>query len=369
MIQEHPYGHVEDTPELEAYYRDLEAANLAPLWTTLATSMPNEPQPKAVPFLWRYKDVRPRLIRAGELVRPEQANRRVVMLINPGLKEELSASSTLYANLQMVLPGEIAPAHRHSQSALRFIMEGGGGYTAVEGEKTLMYPGDLVLTPSWTWHDHGNETEVPIIWQDGLDVPLVAALEGTFFQAFTGVQQPYSRPVDASRKEYGQGGLRPTWEKWDKPFSPMLNYSWQQTRDTLDHMSREAPGTVWDAISMEYVNPFTGGPVMPTIGANAQLLRAGEHTQAHRHTSETVYQAVEGSGSTIINGTRFDWEKNDIFVVPKWAFHEHVNRSKADDACLFSYTDEPVMRSLGLYREEELIDNDGYQVETGAFGA
>ena len=148
MIQEHPHGHVEDTPELEAYYQELEYANLAPLWTTLATSMPNEPKPKALPFLWKYRDVRPRLIRAGELVRPEQANRRVIMLINPGLKEELSASSTLYANLQMVLPGEIAPAHRHSQSALRYIMEGGGGYTAVEGEKTLMYPGDLVLTPS-----------------------------------------------------------------------------------------------------------------------------------------------------------------------------------------------------------------------------
>src|SRR5439155_1329870 len=235
MIQEHPHGHVEDTPELEAYYQELESANLAPLWTTLATSMPNEPQPKARPFLWRYGDVRPRLLRAGDLVRPEQANRRVIMLINPGLKEELSASSTLYANLQMVLPGEIAPAHRHSQAALRFIMEGGGGYTAVDGEKTLMYPGDLVLTPSWTWHEYGN--------------------------------------------------------------------------------------------------PFTGASIMPTIGANAQLLRPGEHTQAHRHTIDVVYQAVEGSGSTIINGVRFDWEKNDIFVIPKWAFHEHVNRSKADDAC------------------------------------
>ena len=134
-------------------------------------------------------------------------------------------------------------------------------------------------------------------------------------------------------------------------------------------MAREAPGTPWDGICMAYVNPFTGASIMPTIGANAQLLRPGEHTQAHRHTIDVVYQAVEGSGSTIINGVRFDWEKNDIFVIPKWAFHEHVNRSKADDACLFSYNDEPVMRSLGLYREEELIDNDGYQVETGAFSA
>jgi len=369
MIQEHPHGHVETTPELEAYYGDLDSANLAPLWTTLASSMPDEPRPRAIPFLWKYRAVRPHLIRAGELVRPEQANRRVIMLINPGLKRETAATSTLYANIQMVLPGEIAPAHRHSQAALRFIMEGGGAYTAVEGEKTLMYHGDLVLTPSWTWHDHGNETGEPIIWQDGLDVPLVGALEGTFFEAYTGTQQAYTRTVDASTRAYGQGGLRPTWQKWEKPYSPMLNYSWAQTRETLDRMAKEAPGTPWDAVCMEYVNPFTGGPIMPTIGANAQLLRPGEHTQAHRHTMDVVYQAVEGSGSTIINGVRFDWEEHDIFVIPKWAFHEHVNASKTQSACLFSYNDQPVMQALGLYREEELLDNDGYQEVNGLFSA
>lgn len=248
-------------------------------------------------------------------------------------------------------------------------MEGGGAYTAVDGEKTIMYPGDLVLTPNWTWHDHGNESDRPIIWQDGLDVPLVTALDASFFEAHSGMQQEYTRPVNGSARAYGQGGLRPTWQKWTKQHSPMLNYTWRQTRETLHEMSGQSDGTPWDAIYMEYVNPYSGGPIMPTIGGNAQLLRPGEHTQAHRHTMEVVYQVVEGSGYSIINGLRFDWEKNDIFVIPKWAFHEHANLSKTEAACLFSYSDGPVMQALGLYREEELLENDGYQVTTGTFSA
>lgn len=369
MQQEHPHGHVVDSPELDAYYRDLESMHTTALWRVIADQMPDFPQPRAVPFLWRYKDVRPQVIRAGELVTPEQANRRVVVLVNPGLRHQWSAATTLLANIQMVLPGEIAPAHRHTAAALRFVMEGGGAYTAVDGEKTIMHPGDLVLTPNWTWHDHGNESDGPIIWQDGLDVPLVTALDGSFFEANQGMQQEYTRPVNASAREYGQGGLRPTWQKWTQPHSPMLNYTWRQTRETLHQMAGQSDGTAWDAIYMEYVNPYSGGPIMPTIGANAQLLRPGEHTQAHRHTMEVVYQVVEGSGYSVINGLRFNWEKNDIFVIPKWAFHEHANGSKTEAACLFSYSDGPVMQALGLYREEELLENDGYQETTGTFSA
>jgi gentisate 1,2-dioxygenase len=369
MIQEHPHGHVDTTPELEAYYQDLKNMNTVALWTVLEGMMTDEPTPKAVPYLWKYKQVRPQLLRAGELVRPEQANRRVVVLVNPGLKEHSTATQTLQANIQLILPGEIAPAHRHSAAALRFIMEGGGGYTAVDGEKTLMYPGDLVITPNWTFHDHGNETDAPMIWQDGLDVPLVNNVDGMFFENIREMQQQYTRPVNFSAVEYGRGGLRPTWQKWDKPHSPLLNYTWAQTREALHQMSKDAPGTQWDGIQLEYVNPHTGGPIMPTIGANAQLLRPGEHTQAHRHTMDTVYQVVEGSGYSIINGLRFDWEEHDIFVVPSWAMHEHVNGSRTADACLFSYNDQPVMQALGLYREEELIDNDGYQELKGIFSA
>ena len=367
MVQEYPHGHVEATPELQEFYRDLQSMNTAALWTVLEGMMPDYPQPKAVPFLWKYSQVKPQLLRAGKLVRPEQANRRVIVLCNPGLPGEFTATPCLQANIQMVLPGEIAPAHRHSAAALRFIMEGGGGYTAVDGEKTLMYPGDLVLTPNWSFHDHGNNTDQPMIWQDGLDVPLVNNLDAMFFEAGKGMQQEYTRPVDVSMRSYQQGGLRPTGEQWDKPYSPMLNYSWAQTRESLERMGKDAQGSQWDAVYMEYINPYTGGPIMPTIGANAQMVRPGEHTQAHRHTMDVVYQVVEGSGYSIINGVRFDWEPRDIFVVPSWALHEHVNTSRSEPAFLFSYNNQPVHKSLGLYREEELLDNDGYQVVTSTF--
>ena len=206
MIQEHPHGHVESTPELEAYYRELEAANTQALWNVLAEQMTDYPKPRALPFLWRYRDVRPLLFRAGELVTPERANRRVVCLVNPTLKHLCAATSTLLANIQMVLPGEVAPAHRYTAAALRFVMEGGGAYTAVDGERTIMRPGDLVLTPNWTWHDHGNESGQPIIWQDGLDVPLVNAVDGMFFEAYQGMQQEYTRPVGASLRSRSQRG-------------------------------------------------------------------------------------------------------------------------------------------------------------------
>jgi gentisate 1,2-dioxygenase len=362
MKQEHPHGNVENTAELEAYYTDLHKLNTTALWTVLADTMTDYPMPKAIPYLWPYRNVRPQVIRAGELVTPERANRRVVVLVNPGFGVTgYHALGSLQANIQMVLPGEVAPAHRHSASALRFVMEGGGAYTAVDGEQTVMNPGDLVITPNWTWHDHGNHSGKPIIWQDGLDVPLVNSVDGMFFQAYPLMQQEYTRPVDHSTRSFAQGGLRPTWEKWTKPYSPLLNYTWEQTRETLEKMSKEAPGTLLDGIYMEYVNPYTGGPIMPTIGANAQLLRPGEHTQAHRHTMDVVYQVVEGAGYSIINGIRFDWEEHDIFVVPKWAMHEHANTSSSRAACLFSYNDGPAMQALGLYREEELVDNDGYQ--------
>src|SRR5581483_5808539 len=209
MKQEFPHGHVEDNVDLEAYYQELHAINTTALWTVLADTMTDFPKPRAVPYLWPYRLVRPQVIRAGQLVRPEQANRRVVVLVNPGFENGYHAIGTMQANIQMVLPGEVAPAHRHSASALRFVMEGGGAYTAVDGEPTVMHPGDLVITPNWTWHDHGNHSDGPIIWQDGLDVPLVNAVHGMFFEAFPTMQQEYTRPVDLSSREFGQSGLRP----------------------------------------------------------------------------------------------------------------------------------------------------------------
>lgn len=112
---------------------------------------------------------------------------------------------------------------------------------------------------------------------------------------------------------------------------------------------------------MEYVNPVTNGPVMKTMGASMQMLRPGERTKAHRHTGSGLYHVAKGNGYSVIDGKRFDWSKHDIFCVPSWSWHEHVNGSDREDACLFCLSDLPVMRALGLYREQAFGDNGGNQ--------
>jgi gentisate 1,2-dioxygenase len=359
-------ANVSDTPELEAYYRELEAVNAGGLWTVANEIEPWFPQPCSVPVLWRYREMRPLVLRAGSLVTAEKAARRVVMLVNPGRRDVSACVGSLYTGIQIMLPGESASAHRHTASALRFVMEGEGAYTVVDHEKLHIGARDLVLTPNWTWHDHGNEgTSGPCIWQDGLDIPLVNALEVNFYEVYPDDRQTPTRPVDASYAEYGGNALCPAWDRWTKPYSPLLKYPWAPTYEALQRAAREQPGTPWDGILMEYVNPRTGGPIMPTMGASIQLLRPGEHTRAHRHTGNSVYQVAKGSGYSVIGGQRFDWEEKDIFVVPTWTLHEHANASASEDACLFSFNDLPTMRALAVYREEEYADNGGYQRVAG----
>jgi gentisate 1,2-dioxygenase len=355
-------ANVGDTPELLAYYRELEGVNAGGLWTVANDIEPWFPQPKSVPVIWRYREMRPLVMRATELVTPEKAARRVVMLVNPGRRDVSACVGSLYTGIQVMLPGEAATAHRHTASALRFVMEGAGAYTVVDHEKLHIGARDLVLTPSWTWHDHGNEgTSGPTIWQDGLDIPLVNALEVNFFEVYPGERQTPTRPVNASYLEYGGNGLCPTWDHWTKPYSPLTKYPWEPTYEALRRAAREQAGSPYDAVLMEYVNPRTGGPIMSTMGASIQLLRPGEQTRAHRHTGNVVYQVAKGHGYSVIGGQRFDWEEKDIFVVPTWTFHEHANGSASDDAVLFSFNDLPTMRALAVYREEELVENGGQQ--------
>ena len=336
---------------LEAYYRDLEGYNAGALWTVLHSFIGKEPRPRGVPYLWRWADMRPQVYRAAELIDPEQAERRVVMLLNPGLPGACAVTNTLYAGLQLILPGEIARSHRHTPAALRFIVEGHGAYTAVDGEKTLMNPGDLVLTPSWTWHDHGNESEEPMIWLDGLDAPLINTLDAMFFELYPEERQRLDKPVDDSLRKYGTGALVPTYERHLGAHSPLLNYTWERTRATLVDLAAHDGGSPYDGVVLEYVNPRTGGPVMPTLGCHIQWLPPGFATETHRHTSSVVYHVVEGEGYSVIGGQRFDWQAKDVFCVPSWAPHQHVNASGAAPAILFSFTDAPVLRALGLYRE------------------
>jgi gentisate 1,2-dioxygenase len=318
------------------------------------------PQGKTRPYLWRYADVRPHLLRAGELVSTREAERRVLMLLNPGLEGAAAATSTLFAGMQLILPGEIARAHRHSPTAIRVIVEGHGAYTAVEGERCFMEPGDLILTPSWSWHDHGNDTDAPMIWLDGLDLPMVGALDVIFTEHAASEQYGISKPDDVSTRLYHQPGLRPASEQGRKPHSPLLNYKWTRTAAALAVLP-ESAATPYDDLLLEYTNPYTGGPVLPTMGCTAQVLRPGMQTQAHRHASSSVYLVLKGQGYSIIAGQRFDWEPGDVFAVPSWACHEHANPSATEAAALFAFTDAPVMQALGLYREEAYTANGGHQ--------
>jgi gentisate 1,2-dioxygenase len=339
------------TPEsvLHDFYEDLRRHDLAPAWASESGAGPRH---TTLPYVWHWRDIRPRALRAAELVGTEQAERRVLRLCNPGL-EAGGASARLVANVQIVMPGEIARAHRHTPAALRLIIEAAGGYTVVNGEQIPMQPGDLVLTPNWTWHDHANDSGQPVIWLDGLDVPLVRMLDAYFYEQYPQETQPVGEAVDRSLDAYGAGGLRPAWEGRPRTaYSPLMHYPYAQVRPALERLMATTAGSPFDGVIMEYTNPVTGGPVMPTIGCYVQMLRPGERTQAHRHTGTTLYHVIEGEGTTIVDGKRLEWTDKDVVCVPSWAFHEHLNLSPGRPAVLFSFTDEPVMRALDLYREE-----------------
>ena len=339
--------------ELQQYYQGLDAYNVAPLWTVLGDIQAREPASKVTPTVWRWRDLRPLVMRAAELVGTEQAERRVLRLMNPGLGGRTATTQTLFGGIQTVLPGEIAPAHRHTPNALRFIIESDGGYTAVGGERLPMLPGDLVLTPSWEWHDHGNDTDNPMIWLDGLDLPLLSALEMTFHDQYPEDQQPVTESPGSSLAKYGSIALQPAWEEHGPPgTSPLMYYPWTRARAALERLATGEGGSPYDGVIMEYTNPRTGGAAMSTMACFIQLLRPGQHTLAHRHTTSTVYHVVEGRGSTRVGDTVLEWEEKDTFCVPGWAFHEHVNASPTEPSFLFSFTDAPVIKGLQLYREE-----------------
>ncbi|RDV00385.1 cupin domain-containing protein [Trinickia dinghuensis] len=364
QYREHTAGRadVEDTPELVAYYEQLAGMKTGALWTVANKIEPWQPKSASVPVLWRYRDLRAHVLRSVELVTPEKAGRRVVYLDNPGRRDVSAAVGWLYSGLQVMYPGEAASAHAHSSSALRFIMEGRGAYTIVDGHKMTLGANDFVLTPNGTWHEHGVEQDgLPCIWQDGLDIPLVNALEAGFYAVHPDLNQAVGYPVDDAVALWGAPALRPQQQGWSKPYSPLFKYQWAPTYEALQRYAKASEGSPFDDALMHYTNPVSGGHVMATMGASMQLLRPGFAGKAHRHTGSFLYQVAKGSGYSIVDGQRFDWRERDIFCVPSWAWHEHVNGSASEDACLFCFSDLPVMEKLGLYREEALAENGGHQ--------
>ena len=314
-------ANVEDTPELEAYYRALDGEELGALWNVANEIEPWYPQPKSVPTLWAWKRVEPYVRKAAKLVSAEKAARRVVMLVNPGRKEWSAAAGLLYTGVQVMNPGEFTSAHRHQASALRFVMDGRGAYTVVDGERMTLGARDFVLTPNGTWHDHGvEESGTQCTWQDGLDIPLMNSLDANFYEVHPKVVQT---PAPLSR------------ENWNKPYSPTFLYKWD---DSYRQLRKES--------FFEYRNPLTGGPVMPTMGAYLHLIK---ETKPKRHTGSLIYQVASGRGWSEIGGKRFEWEEKDIFCVPSWTRYRHGAHG---EAVLFCFNDLPAMKALSLYREE-----------------
>jgi gentisate 1,2-dioxygenase len=353
---------VKDTPELEAYYNELKTLGAGALWTVANDIEPWEPRPSSVPMLWKYDDLRELVLKSSELVTPEQAGRRVVYLVNDSRRDVSAAVGWLYTGLQVTRPGESTSAHRHKASALRFIMEGEGGYTVVDGNKITFEVNDFVITPNSTWHEHGVVPEgKTCIWQDGLDIPLINALEANDYAVYDG-KQPLETPVNHSPLSFSGSGMIQADTIWDKAYSPLFKYTWATVYPALLEAAKVNQGSPYDGIYMHYSNPLTGGHVMQTMGASMQLLSAGQHTKAHKHTGSFVYQCAKGKGYSVIAGKRYDWKERDIFCVPSWVYHEHVNLSDTEDACLFSFHDLPVIEKLGLYQEKAYPDNDGYQL-------
>jgi gentisate 1,2-dioxygenase len=335
------------TPERQAFYDRIAPANLAPLWEQLHNMVTAEPRPQCLPAVWHYRDVRPFLMQSGSLITAQEATRRVLMLMNPGLGGQASITGSLFAGLQLIMPGEVAPAHRHTQSALRFIIEGHGAYTAVDGERTAMEPGDFVITPSWTWHDHGNDTDQPMVWLDGLDIQIVNLLNASFAETLSADMQPISRPEGDSFARYGNNLLPVDWMPEVKT-SPVFNYPYVRTREALAALARNGDPDPYHGHKLRYVNPASGEFAMPTIATFVQLLPSGFATQPYRATDGAVFVAVEGEGETRIGDTVLTWEQHDIFVVPSWAAHTHHAKS---EAVLFSFSDRVVQEKLGLWRE------------------
>lgn len=334
-----------------AFNRDIDPDHLTPLWERLHSLVPREPATAVQAVLWRYRDLRPHLMRAGELLTAAEAVRRVLVMENPAIRGRASVTQSLYAGLQLILPGEVAPSHRHTQSALRLVIEGTTAHTVVDGERIPMAPGDFIITPSWTWHDHGNREASdgghPVVWLDGLDIPLLGFLGAQFAEDHVGEEQAVTQADGTSLARYGSG-LLPVRHRVTAPASPLSHYPYERTREALDTLLRNGDLDAWDGIKLRYVNPATGGWAMPSIATCMQLLPAGFRGRTWRSTDASVYSVVEGRGEAIIGGQRFAFEPKDTFVVPSWA---GVALHASEDAILFSFSDRPVHEALGLLRE------------------
>src|SRR5712691_7146494 len=291
MVEQNMKEHQAVTPEQEVatLNLDMEAQHLTPLWHVEEALMPAQPQPKAISWLWKWSSLHDIAQRAGRLVPVGRGgDRRAIALSNPGLEGRPFATPTLWAAIQWLNGHEVAPAHRHSAQAVRFIIKGSGSWSTVEGDRVYLERGDFVLTASWLWHDHGSKADEPSVWLDGLDIPLNNYLDASFFEPYPSTAQPVSKKPNSTVLKYGVGQLRPAWEARSIQHPPLHTYKWAETERALTNLAR-IDASPFDDVALEYINPHTGGPVMQSFTCWIQLLRPRVQTQAHRHVGSSIY--------------------------------------------------------------------------------
>ena len=353
--------------ERQLFYDAINQHSMSPLWEVLHALVPNAPTTPCLPAQWKYSDVRPFLMQSGQLITAEEAVRRVLIFENPALRGQSCITQSLYAGLQVIMPGEVAPSHRHTQSALRFVVEGHGAYTAVDGERTKMQPGDFIITPSWTWHDHGhhgrsnshghtgNEVDEPVVWLDGLDIPMLRFFDAGFAENGNVASQKVTRPEGVNIHKFGANMLPVRHDGSSGQTSPIFNYPYSRTREALHNLEQHEEVDAWDGVKLRYINPATGGSPMPTMATFMQRLPAGFNGKPYRQTDGAVFSVVEGHGSISVEhqGKAFVYEfsPRDHFVIPSW----HTARLSSPSGCvLFSFSDRPVHQSLGIHKEERM---------------
>ncbi|HVV08859.1 cupin domain-containing protein [Amycolatopsis sp.] len=346
----------EETAALDRLYRDFKSEHMIPLWTQTGDLMPMSPTAKAMPHIWKWNTLLPLAERAGELVPVGRGGeRRAIALANPGLDGRPYTTPTLWSAIQYLGPREVAPEHRHSQNAFRFVVEGEGVWTVVNGDPVAMRRGDFLLTPGWHFHGHHNETDRPMAWIDGLDIPLVHYTDTAFFEFGSDEVTDWTTP-DVSRSErlWAHPGLRPLSGLDERPSSPIAAYRWEHTdralREQLALEDEGHPGVVEPGhAAIRYTNPTTGGDVMPTIRAEFHRLRAGTGTATKREVGSAVWQVFDGEGTVVLGSKETRVGRGDLFVVPSWVPLTLRAESELD---LFRFADTPVFERLHQYREE-----------------
>ncbi len=344
----------EDSPALRQLYAGFREHNLNPLWTQTGNLMPRHPSPRAVPHLWRWSDLYPLAKAAGDLVPVGRGGeRRAIGLANPGLGGPTYISPTLWCAIQYLGPRETAPEHRHSQNAFRFVVEGEGVWTVVNGDPVRMSRGDFLLTPGWAFHGHHNDTDQPMAWLDGLDIPFSYQNDVGFFEFGSDRVTDYATPnFSRSERLWGHPGLRPLSGLQNTVNSPIGAYRWEFTDRALTEqllLEEEGhPATVEQGhAAIRYVNPTTGGDVMPTIRAEFHRLREGTKTALRREVGSTVFQVFEGRGAVVLGDQTLRLEKGDIFVIPSWVAWSLEAETSFD---LFRFSDAPIIERLNFNR-------------------